>query len=206
MTYDEEQEVIEREFILPIENDSKWYSDTREAVQHGQHEAFANICYAYADRILRQLGMETTSSTSRRSDTCMLNVKTRVALQLWEREGVPDFLVMDKDLLISHRYLVQEISRLKSKRTTRVTQPQPEQTESETIMNTTTQAFQTKHYIFGQDVSAMSTSQLIDSIKRVEKEIADLKAVATTSTKIGAMVEDLTSMLAKIVEVLDAQK
>lgn len=205
MTYDEEQEVIEREFILPIENDSKWYSDTREAVQHGQYEAFANICYDYADLILRRTGMSTTSSTSRRSDTCMLNVKTRVALQLWEREGVPDFLVMDKETLSSHRVLVREISRLESKRTTRVTQPQPEQTESETIVNTTP-AFQTKHYIFGQDVSAMSTSQLIDSIKRVEKEIADLKAVATTSTKIGAMVEDLTSMLTKIVEVLDAQK
>ena len=206
MTFDEEQEILERDFILTIENDSKWYSDTREAVQHEQYEAFANICYAYADLILRRTGMSTTSSTSRRSDTCMLNVKTRIALQLWEREGVPDFLVMDKETLSSHRALVREISRLESKRTTRVTQPQPEQTESETIMNTTTPAFQTKHYIFGQDVSAMSTSQLIDSIKRVEKEIADLKAVATTSTKIGAMVEDLTSMLAKIVEVLDAQK
>ena len=205
MTFDEEQEILERDFILTIENDRKWYSDTREAVQHGQHEAFANICYAYADPILRRTGMSTTSSTSRRSDTCMLNVKTRIALQLWEREGVPDFLVMDKETLSSHRALVREISRLESKRTTRVTQPQPEQTESETIMNTTP-AFQTKHYVFGQDVSAMSTSQLIDSIKRVEKEIADLKAVATTSAKIGAMVEDLTSMLAKIVEVLDAQK
>lgn len=203
MTFDEEQEIIEREFILTIENDKTWYGNTRYAVQNGRYEDFADTCHDYADQILRRTGMSTTSSTSKRSDTCMLNVKTRVALLLWESEGVPDSKVVGKATLTSHRELVREISRIGSKR---ASQPQPEQTESETIMNTTTPAFQTKHYIFGQDVSTMSTSQLIDSIKRVEKEITDLKAVATTSTKIGSMVEDLTSMLAKIVEVLDAQK
>ena len=205
MTFDEEQEIIDREFILTIENDGKWHDATRGYVAAGRYQDYADICHDYTDQILRRTGMYTTGFTSERSDTRMLNVRTRVALQLWENEGVPDFEVVHTDTLVSHRELIREISRLESKRTTHVTQPQPEQTESETIMNTTP-AFQTKHYVFGQDVSAMSTSQLIDSIKRVEKEIADLKAVATTSTKIGAMVEDLTSMLAKIVEVLDAQK
>lgn len=204
MTFDKEQEIIERDFILTIENDRKWHDATRGYVDNGQYADYSHICHNYTDHLLRKLGMETTSSTSKRSDTCMLNVKTRVALQLWERENVPDSKVANKGVLSSHRDLVREISRIGSKPAAfNQIKPQP---ESETIMNTTTPAFQTKHYIFGQDVSTMSTSQLIDSIKRVEKEITDLKAVATTSTKIGAMVEDLTSMLAKIVEVLDAQK
>lgn len=203
MTYDEEQEVIEREFILTIRNNGKWYEDTRDYVEGGRYEDFADICHDYTDQILRRTGMSTTSATDKRSDTCMLSVKTRVALLLWESENVPDSKVTGKGTLISHRDHVREISRIGSKSAAfNQIKPQP---ESETIVNITP-AFQTKHYIFGQDVSAMSTSQLIDSIKRVEKEIADLKAVATTSTKIGAMVEDLTSMLAKIVEVLDAQK
>lgn len=203
MTFDEEQKVIEREFILTIKNDGAWHRATREDVDDGNYGSYSRICHSFTDSLLEKLGMTTTSSTSKRSDSCILNVKTRVALLLWESEYVPDSRVTDKETLISNRELVREISRIGSKR---ASQPQPEQTESETIMNTTTPAFQTKHYIFGQDVSTMSTSQLIDSIKRVEKEIADLKAVATTSTKIGSMVEDLTSMLAKIVEVLDAQK
>lgn len=66
-------------------------------------------------------------------------------------------------------------------------------------------AFETKHFVYGQNISTLSADQLITSIKRIEREIADLRAVKTSSIKITKMIEDLTSMLAKTVEHLDAK-
>ena len=80
--------------------------------------------------------------------------------------------------------------------------------QGETPVNQTTQAvpaFETKHYVFGQDVSNMTEGQLVDAIKRIENEIADLKTVKTKSTKITAKIAELNAMLAKVVEVLDAK-
>ena len=51
----------------------------------------------------------------------------------------------------------------------------------------------------------MSTGQLIEAVKKIEAEIADLKLVKTKSAKIQKMIGDLNDMLAKVVETLDAQ-
>ena len=66
-------------------------------------------------------------------------------------------------------------------------------------------AFETKNYIFGNDVATMSEEALIQAIKRVEEQIADLKAVKTKSTKISANVAKLQEQLASIVAELDAR-
>lgn len=66
-------------------------------------------------------------------------------------------------------------------------------------------AFETKSYIFGNDVTTMSEEALIQAIKRVEEQIADLKAVKTKSTKIAANVTKLQEQLASIVAELDAR-
>jgi hypothetical protein len=65
--------------------------------------------------------------------------------------------------------------------------------------------FITKNYVFGQDVANMTEDQLIAAIKKMEGEIADLKAVKTKSKKIEQMIKDAEDGLAKIVEVLDAK-
>lgn len=49
----------------------------------------------------------------------------------------------------------------------------------------------------------MSEAQLINAIKQIEAEIADLKAVKTKSSRITAKVKELEDMLAKVVEQLD---
>lgn len=64
-------------------------------------------------------------------------------------------------------------------------------------------AFETKNYIFGNDVEHMSEDALIQAIKRVEEQIADLKAVKTKSTKIAANIAKLQEQLASIVAELD---
>mgnify|MGYP000154895278 CR=1 FL=1 len=64
-------------------------------------------------------------------------------------------------------------------------------------------AFETKSYIFGNDVEHMSEDALISAIKRVEEQIADLKAVKTKSTKIAANIAKLQDQLGSIVAELD---
>ena len=66
-------------------------------------------------------------------------------------------------------------------------------------------AFETKSYIFGNEVKNMTEEALIGAIKRVEEQIADLKAVKTKSTKIAANVAKLQEQLASIVAELDAR-
>ena len=66
-------------------------------------------------------------------------------------------------------------------------------------------AFETKSYIFGADVAFMSEEGLIEAIKRVEEQIADLKAVKTKSKKIAENIAKLEAQLKSIVEVLDAR-
>jgi hypothetical protein len=58
-------------------------------------------------------------------------------------------------------------------------------------------------YINNADVTLMSDDQLIDAIKKVEKEIEDLKAVKTQSKKIAARIEEATATLTQLVELLD---
>ena len=84
------------------------------------------------------------------------------------------------------------------------TQPDPTQQGPQT-MNQTTVAFETKHYVYGMDVANMSSGQLIDAIKKLEAEIADLKGVKAKSEHIKKRIAELEGMLAKIVEVLDAK-
>lgn len=74
--------------------------------------------------------------------------------------------------------------------------------QKETIMSNSV-AFETKSYIFGTDASSMNEDQLIESIKKVEKEIENLKSVKTKSKKIESKIANLEKMLVSIVEILD---
>ena len=65
--------------------------------------------------------------------------------------------------------------------------------------------FKTVTYINNADVTALTDEQLIDAIKTIEREIADLKGVTTKSKKIEAKIADAEATLAKVVEVLDAR-
>lgn len=62
-----------------------------------------------------------------------------------------------------------------------------------------------KTYINNVDVTTMSDDQLIDAIKKVEKEIEDLGSVKTKSKKIEAKVSEANETLSKLVTLLDAR-
>jgi hypothetical protein len=65
--------------------------------------------------------------------------------------------------------------------------------------------FKTVTYINNNDVMTLTDEQLITYIKAIEREIADLKSVATKSKKIEAKIADAEATLAKVVEVLDSK-
>jgi hypothetical protein len=60
-------------------------------------------------------------------------------------------------------------------------------------------------YINNADVRALSDEQLIDSIKQLETEIADLGLVKTESAKIKAKIDELQDTLTHVVAILDAR-
>ena len=66
-------------------------------------------------------------------------------------------------------------------------------------------AFETKSYIFGNDVKNMTEEALISAIKRVEEQIADLKTVKSKSSKIASKIAELQEQLGFIVTELDAR-
>lgn len=78
---------------------------------------------------------------------------------------------------------------------------------NQTIGTTTisTPAFETRHFVNGRDVKGMSDNELIEAIRRLENEIADLKTVKTKSKAITKKIEELGDMLSKTVEILDAR-
>ncbi|WP_374335452.1 hypothetical protein [Methyloversatilis sp.] len=81
------------------------------------------------------------------------------------------------------------------------------QQENEDMNQTTisTPAFETRHFVNGRDVTNMTDNELIEAIRRLENEIADLKTVKTKSKAITKKIEELGDMLSKTVEILDAR-
>lgn len=82
------------------------------------------------------------------------------------------------------------------------TNNQPTPTKKENKMS---QAFQTKHYVYGNDVANMSDDDLISAIARVEKEIEAFSEIKASSVKINARKEELAAMRDAIVAQLDGE-
>lgn len=78
--------------------------------------------------------------------------------------------------------------------------------ESTAPMVNSSKPFSSVDYVYGMDVSTASTNSLISALNRVNDEIKSLQSVDAASTKLTAMIEDLTSAKAKIVAALDAAK
>lgn len=139
----------------------------------------------------------------REEDSQMTGEERRyVNLLLWEYWGgeLSDHVLRDLDeYLGTYRKYITDFMCITA------SQSQSEPIKEET-MNPTAElkpAFETKHFVFGTNIADMTEAQLIDAIKQVEGEIADLKAVKTKSSRIAAKVKELDDMLAKIVEALD---
>lgn len=227
MTIDEENEYLYTQYVLTLKNDGDWYRATRKAVADQHYGSYADVTWGYLIPIMQDNGDCSTRSMEKTGRRFIEFMMRRVALVCWHEEDAFDF---DKSKLgrayrdcvgsLKEAGLLPRVYFLGP--STAKAEPEPEQpsnpeTESP-IMNpdniyksiadyisAPAPAFQTLHLVYGQNVDSMPAAALITAIKQVENEINSLKAVATPSTKIAAMIEDLTSMLNEIVKTLDAK-
>lgn len=179
-------EYLLTQYVLAIQNEGEWYKQVAPCVDRGDFELFRGETYLYIKRLARDL-RETTSIRDRAFIYC----------ELWKSlDGKPSVLRnVPRELGAVLRDL------LDGPIPTPTTTPEPE-LKKEIIMAI---PFETKHFVFGTDTKSMTDEQLIDSIKQVEAEIAALGVVKTSSKKIAAKKAELETMLANIVETLDAR-
>lgn len=194
---------LHTQYVLRLINDGEWY---RRCGRHldGSADELRHVPPAtteFIKRLANSLG-----------EMSSLEERAYIYLQLAEHYGyswadMRNSIRGGGDLRDVMTALIDERINERNNATPATETPQPIQQE-EAPVNQTTQAvpaFETKHYVFGQDVGNMTEGQLVDAIKRIENEIADLKTVKTKSTKIAAKIAELNAMLAKVVEVLDAK-
>jgi hypothetical protein len=185
---------LTQNYVWTIQNERDWYSSQREALAFNSYPAFNRATSEWITRVNRRDCSGEMLLTEERSF-----IAYTLLLEFMKERVVPSrftpFLdAAEKFLQTIHGEIEPE--------------PKPSNdaesiTKEQEIMNTT--AFATKHFIFGQDTTTMTEDQLIEAIKKIEAEIANLKLVKTASKKIGARVEELNAMLANVVAVLDAK-
>lgn len=177
------QEHLTHQYVWAIQNESRWYHRAKSLHTQGHFARFANFCKSW----MRDLNYALEGAGQRR-----LSVADEefIANALWEQMGggaessSPNAEQGDAD------------EKLPAQNETNH--------EKEPNMNMSQPAFETKSYIYGQDVSRMTEPELISAIKVVETEIAKLQEIKTKSKKIQANIEALQGSLTKIVEALDA--
>ena len=180
------KDYLDREFLLSFENDSEIYHKVRELVADNKFGHLYHDVGVWVGKLRAHFKLKALTMT----DVGYL------AIELWHgADGSP----MSSTTYGAARRAHQEIS------TTTETSPDLGTTSESTEMTINAKApFTTANYVFGRDVSTMSSADLIDAIRRVEGEIKSLKSVETKSAFIDKEIKNLEDGLAKIVAALDA--
>lgn len=175
------------QYVLAIVNDGDWH---RKAIQFIPQRAreFAGETFKSVEKLSRYLGDGPLKHAER----------AYVYFECWKHYGgdLPSFMRNQYDNIANA--LTDQL------RPTEQPASQPEPQEDQPV-NNTTPAFETKHFVFGMDVANMTPGQLLEAIKKIENEIAELKLVKSKSEFIKKRIAELDGMLVKVVEVLDAK-
>lgn len=67
-------------------------------------------------------------------------------------------------------------------------------------------AFEIRKLAFGRNIERMSADELIDTVRRFEREIESLKAIKTESKHIAKRITDLELGLKEVVQLLDSKE
>jgi hypothetical protein len=183
------EDFITAQYIWALENEHVFVTKAQHEAERGNFYQFTRLVRTYVDPLRAYLHDIPTSVEW-----------AFIYIELWHRMGghKPDYSwhVNDADKYHVSKRLIAEYLANQSTQST-------ETTEETNMSNKIT--FKTVTYINNADVTALTDEQLIDAIKTIEREIADLKGVATKSKKIEAKIADAEATLAKVVEVLDAR-
>jgi hypothetical protein len=183
------EDFITTQYIWALENDYVFVTKAQHETQRNNFYQFTRLVQAYIQPLRKQLGNVPSNAEW-----------AYLYIEVWHRMG-GDFPnhVWHADNAdkyhISNRLVAEAMAEAKL-------QTQSTETTEETDMSQQI-TFKTITYINNSDVTALTDEQLIGFIKAIEREIADLKGVATKSKKIEAKIADAEATLAKVVEVLD---
>lgn len=176
------QQEVYAQVVLTIENDHKWYEATSSYLTPSSWDYFRSACNEHRDNTIKGL----SSNEIRFINICLLESRLGRKLVISDFNHAASRYREDAE-----KYIAQ------------YNQPETTPIKEEIIMNTTTPAFETKHFVFGADVNTLSADNLIDVVKKIENEITTLKTVTSKSTYIDNRIVELTAMLANVVEHLD---
>ena len=178
------------QYIWALENEHAFVIKARNEAERGNFHQLTRLVESSTRGIRRDI-----------DDTPSVAEWAFLYIELWHRMGghLPNYgwRSYDADKYHYNKRLFAEA--LAAKQPTQSTET-PEETD---MSNKIT--FKTVTYINNADVTALTDEQLIDAIKTIEREIADLKGVVAKSKKIEAKIADAEATLAKVVEVLDAR-
>ena len=184
------EDFITAQYIWALENEHVFVTKARHEAERDNFYQFTRLVQTYTQQLRRHL------------DDVPASVEwAYIYIEMWHRMGghQPNYGWHSDNAdkyHISKRLVAEEMA---AKQPTQST----ETTEEINMSNKIT--FKTVTYINNADVTALTDEQLIDAIKIIEREIADLKGVTTKSKKIEAKIADAEATLAKVVEVLDAR-
>jgi hypothetical protein len=180
---------ITTQYVWSLENEHVFVTKARHEAERDNFYQFERLVAATAGPLYRAI-----------DDVLRPEEWAYLCLELWHRMGgkYPDCFWRSDDADRHHR-CKQLIAKAMATNPT-----QPTETPEETNMSNQI-TFKTVTYINNNDVLSLTDEQLITYIKAIEREIADLKSVATKSKKIEAKIADAEATLAKVVEVLDSK-
>lgn len=204
------------QYIWSLENDGVFVPKAKHEIERGNFNAFRDLCGEYIKPIRRQLGENTVGAIAG-TEWAYLYLET------WVRLGGFNILMSnlyyDKDVMFQLKRLesaglgvaragVIKLDRIQNPcAEIYLSKPQPcvlAEPEKEISMSNKI-IIKNVTFINNVDVTSMNDDQLIDAIKTIESEIADLKSVKTKSAKIAAKILEAQGTLSTIVELLDGR-
>lgn len=191
------KEHLYNQYVLAIVNNGDWHNRASKHIRPGGAPSFYNLTYEYLKNEAVMLNESVPNDLER---AC-------IYLECWRYYGGTADMFMhglDPNNSMIGRAVTKLLAEERASQQP-VSQPEPSQEEPAVNNTNATIAFETKHYVYGMDVANMSAGQLIEAIKKIEAEIADLKLVKSKSEHIKKRIAELEDMLAKVVQVLDSK-
>lgn len=199
-------DMLTTQYVWTLQNDVVWHNKARAAITRNDPDTFDRVTLGTLAKGIRAGDFDDIIGNWTRWIVAELRIQMLRKMP-YVPEAFMKYLSEEERLNVETNHS-DDIADAIAYAFSALSSPKPK----DITMNTTSNSssvnaipFATRHEIFGQDIRHMSEGQLIEAIKKIEGEIANLGQVKTASKKIEAKKTELTSMLASVVEILDAK-
>lgn len=198
------KEWLDQQYVCVLQSNSSWHQRAIEAIRRQNFEQFRRQCGEWISRTRRLIADNGCGADARFTESDRLYVITT----LWEQEEAdpqdPYYLALKMQMKIEGMVL-DKLAPAAPKFEPLFKQEYEATFETEEENTTMNKPFNTISYVYGKPVNSMVEGELIEAIKKIEGEIADLKSIKVKSTKITANIAELQAALASVVAALDAK-